>query len=138
MRKLDPGDDLSLMNDELRRRFLGYYAESNARVARRYLGRTDGVLFAAPSDRPSRAPLDPANTLPVMVSLTFNHFIAETARLKQELQDLRLEVEDLRTALGRCNSAWARLPSRAARALAQGRMLRLHDRSWFRRLLGRT
>ena len=39
-----------LMDPERRRRFLARYEESNARVARDYLGREDGKLFFEPTD----------------------------------------------------------------------------------------
>jgi len=76
LRKLDPRPGLSLMSAENRERFLSYYAESNARVARRYLGKQDGVLFAGPEGEAAEDLLEADACLSVILSCAYNDMLA--------------------------------------------------------------
>ncbi|MBK1645834.1 hypothetical protein CKO25_14460 [Thiocapsa imhoffii] len=100
MHILEPDDHLSIMSPELRHRFLNFYADSNSRVARRYLGRENGMLFAPPSTPPSSQPSDPNASLQVLVSAGFNHLIAKTEQLADAQGAQHSEIGSLRTEMG--------------------------------------
>jgi hypothetical protein len=95
---LGGGRESGLLAPEERRRFLECYAESNARVARRYLKRPDGVLFEPPSDGmiPNVSDADAQLGLSVVVSSGFDALFSEIKELKAELELLRSEVRSLR------------------------------------------
>jgi hypothetical protein len=95
---LGGGREAGLVAPEERRRFLECYEESNARVARRYLKKPDGVLFEPPSDGmiPDVSDADAQLGMSVVVSSGFDALFSEIKELKAEVERLRSEVRALR------------------------------------------
>ena len=99
LRKLDPRPGLSLMSAENRERFLSYYAESNARVARRYLGKQDGVLFAGPEGEAAEDLLEADAYLSTILSCAYNDMMAKMVGAERRRSDLQAEVDRISTEL---------------------------------------
>jgi hypothetical protein len=112
LHKLDPRAGISLMTSENRRRFLDLYAKSNERVARRYLGRADGVLFAAPEQDSPEALVEPEASLSVLLSCGYNDLLEKAARAERQLKAVRAETEALRAELNALRSGL--VPARSA------------------------
>lgn len=91
--------------------YLERFAESNAKLAREYLGREDGVLFY---NRPETdLPESEANTRSLLYD-TILLYGRSTQLLEQEIKEIRAEVEDIKRS-----SILLRLRARLSRLLGR-------------------
>lgn len=94
----DQPDNYTWTNPEEQRAYLAAFADSNEKVARKYLHREDGVLFYDPvKDYPERKPDEQALTRDML--LVYGHAIHQLERentdLKKELKKTEAQLESL-------------------------------------------
>lgn len=111
---------------EEQREYLNRYAEGNARVAREYLGREDGVLFYDPVEPLPQWKMDPEGMYRDIIIGMGEIFVQQQQRIL-ELEKRVKELESANEGLG----------DKAKAAFGEGGMIRKGYRRLKRELLGR-